>query len=96
MLSAKAGSIDLNNGVGAGSIWQEKRIDKGVGLDWTWERGNKRTLRTQTSRQNAQAAQADWQEAITGQRVLALQAFYDWLAAIPCISSSFWWAASQS
>ena len=81
VLSAKAGSIDLNNGVGAGSIWQEKRIDKGVGLDWTWERGNKRTLRTQTSRQNAQAAQADWQDAITGQRVLALQAFYDWLAA---------------
>jgi cobalt-zinc-cadmium efflux system outer membrane protein len=81
VLSAKAGSIDLNNGVGAGSVWQDKRIDKGVGLDWTWERGNKRTLRTQTSRQTAQAAQADWQDAITTQRVLALQAFYDWLAA---------------
>ena len=81
VLSAKAGSIDLHNGVGSGSVWQDKRIDKGVGLDWTWERGNKRTLRTQTSRQNAQAAQADWQDAITAQRVLALQAFYDWLAA---------------
>ena len=81
VLSAKAGSIDLNNGVGAGSLLQDKRIDKGVGLDWTWERGNKRTLRTQTSRQTAQAAQSDWQDAITTQRVLALQAFYDWLAA---------------
>ena len=81
VLSAKAGSIDLNTGVGAGSLWQQKRIDKGIGLDWTWERGNKRSLRTQTSRQNAQAAQADWQDAVTTQRVLALQAFYDWLAA---------------
>jgi cobalt-zinc-cadmium efflux system outer membrane protein len=81
VLSAKAGSMDLNRGLGAGSVWQQKRIDKGIGLDWTWERGDKRTLRTQTSRQNAQAAQADWQDAITAQRVLALQAFYDWLAA---------------
>lgn len=81
VLSAKAGSIDLRNGVGPGSLWQEKRIDKGVGLDWTWERGNKRSLRTQTSQQNALAAQSDWQDTITTQRVLALQAFYDWLAA---------------
>lgn len=81
VLSAKAGAIDLNNGVGGGSLLQDKRIDKGVGLDWTWERGNKRALRTQTSRQTAQAAQADWQDAITTQRVMALQAFYDWLAA---------------
>jgi cobalt-zinc-cadmium efflux system outer membrane protein len=80
VLSAKAGSMDLNNGVGGGALLQDKRIDKGVGLDWTWERGNKRTLRTQTSRQTAQAAQADWQDTITTQRVLALQAFYDWLA----------------
>ena len=81
MLSAKAGAMDLNNGLGGGSLVQDKRIDKGVGLDWTWERGNKRALRTQTSRQNAQAAQSDWQDAITSQRILALQAFYDWLAA---------------
>lgn len=81
VLTAKAGAIDLNNGVGGGSLLQDKRIDKGVGLDWTWERGNKRALRTQTSRQTAEAAQADWQDTITLQRVLALQAFYDWLAA---------------
>jgi cobalt-zinc-cadmium efflux system outer membrane protein len=81
VLSAKAGAIDLNNGVGGGALLQDKRIDKGVGLDWTWERGNKRALRTQTSRQTAEAAQADWQDTITTQRVLALQAFYDWLAA---------------
>ena len=81
VLSAKTGAIDLNNGVGAGPLLQDKRIDKGIGLDWTWERGNKRSLRTQTSRQTAQAAESDWQEAITSQRVLALQAYYDWLAA---------------
>ena len=81
VLSAKAGSIDLRSGVGGGSWLQDKRIDKGVGLDWTWERGNKRGLRTQTSRQAAQAAQADWQDAISSQRILALQAYYDWLAA---------------
>jgi cobalt-zinc-cadmium efflux system outer membrane protein len=81
VLSAKAAAIDLNNGLGGGTLLQDKRIDKGVGLDWTWERGNKRGLRTQTSRQTAQAVQADWQDTITAQRVLALQAFYDWLAA---------------
>jgi len=81
VLSAKAGAIDLNNGIGGGSLLQDKRIDKGVGLDWTWERGNKRSLRTQTSRQTAQAAQSDWQDTITTQRILALQAFYDWLGA---------------
>ena len=81
VLSAKAGSIDLQNGVGAGPLFQQKRIDKSVGLDWTWERGNKRALRTQTSRLSAQAAQADWQDMVTAQRILALQGFYDWLAA---------------
>ncbi len=81
VLSAKAGAMDLNRGVGGGPLLQDKRIDKGVGLDWTWERGNKRGLRTQTSRQTAQAVQADWHDTITTQRVLALQAFYDWLAA---------------
>jgi len=81
VLTAKAGAIDLKSGVGGGPLLQDKRIDKGMGLDWTWERGNKRNLRTQASRQTAQAAQADWQDTITAQRILALQAFYDWLAA---------------
>ena len=80
VLSAKTGSMELNHGLGGGFLWPQKLNGKGVGLDWTWERGNKRSLRTQTSRQSAQAAQADWQDAISGQRVLALQAFYDWLA----------------
>jgi cobalt-zinc-cadmium efflux system outer membrane protein len=81
ILSAKAGSIDLQNGIGAGPLWQQKRIDKGVGLDWTWERGNKRSLRTQATQRSAQAAQADLSDTVTLQRILALQAFYDWLAA---------------
>jgi cobalt-zinc-cadmium efflux system outer membrane protein len=81
ILSAKAGSIDLQNGIGSGPLWQQKRIDKGVGLDWTWERGDKRSLRTQASQRNAQAARADLNDTVTLQRLLALQAFYDWLAA---------------
>ena len=48
-LSAKAGSIDLDNGLGPGNLLREKRIDKGVGMDWTLERGNKRSLRTETA-----------------------------------------------
>jgi len=53
VLSAKAGSIDLQNGVGAGPLFQQKRIDKSVGLDWTWERGNKRALRTLEAQREA-------------------------------------------
>ena len=58
-LSAKASQMDLQNGLGDGNFFTEKRVDKAIGLDWTWERGNKRELRTLTARQAAAAAQAD-------------------------------------
>ena len=51
-LSAKAASIDLQNGIGRGSVLGQKRIDKAIGLDWTLERGNKRELRTQADRKS--------------------------------------------
>ncbi len=81
VLSAKAASMDLQNGIGGGNLWRDKRIDKGVGLDWTWERGNKRVLRTRAAEQAARAAQADLDETLLQQQTLAASAFYDLLAA---------------
>ena len=46
VLTAKAASIDLQNGIGARQPGHDKRIDKAIGVDWTWERGGKRALRT--------------------------------------------------
>ena len=80
-LSAGVSSIDLQNGVGAGSFWRQKRMDKSLGLDWTWERGNKRALRTEQAERLAQAAQADGQEALVLQQIGAQAAFYDLLTA---------------
>lgn len=78
-LSAGVSSIDLQNGVGAGSFWSQKRLDKSLGLDWTWERGNKRALRTEQAERLVQAAQADGQEALVLQQIGAQAAFYDLL-----------------
>ena len=55
-LSAGVSSIDLQNGVGSGSFWTQKRLDKSLGLDWTWERGNKRALRTEVAERSARLA----------------------------------------
>ena len=38
VLSARASSIDLQNGIGGGNVWRDKKIDKGLGLDYTYER----------------------------------------------------------
>ncbi len=81
ILSAKTASIDLQNGVGPGNALSDKRIDKSIGLDWTWERGNKRELRTRSAQRAAQAAQADLDEALVQQQLAAAGAYYDLLAA---------------
>lgn len=80
-LSAGVSSIDLQNGVGGGSFWSQKKVDKSVGLDWTWERGNKRALRTEVAERSAKAAQADSQDSLLMQQIGAQAAFYDLLAA---------------
>ena len=80
VLSAKASQIDLQNGVGGGNLLRDKRIDKSVGLDWLWERGNKRELRTRQARSSAEAAQADVEELQVVQQLAAAAAFYDLLA----------------
>ena len=81
VLSAGVSSIDLRNGTGAGSFWTQKRLDKSLGLDWTWERGNKRGLRTEAAERTARAAAADGQDMKVLQQIGALGAFYDLLAA---------------
>ncbi|PUE06668.1 hypothetical protein B9Z51_11985 [Limnohabitans sp. T6-5] len=79
-LSAGVSSIDLQNGVGGGSFWTQKKLDKSLGLDWTWERGNKRALRTELAERLVKAVQADGQDALVLQQIGAQAAFYDLLA----------------
>jgi len=80
-LSASVSQIDLQNGNGGGNPWSEQTLDKSIGLDWTWERGNKRELRTRTAQRAADAAQADLDETAIQQQLAALSGFYDLLAA---------------
>ena len=85
VFTAKASQIDLQNGIGSGTLAQ-KRIDKSFGLDWTLERGNKRALRTQAAQRTAEAAQADLAEARVAQQIAASSAFWDLAAAQERIS----------
>lgn len=80
-LIAKASQMDLQHGIGGGSLLRDKRIDKSLGIDWTLERGGKREARTALALANAQAARADWIEATVQQRIAASSAFFDLLAA---------------
>lgn len=80
-LTGKLSQIDLQGGLGPGSWWAGKRIDKSVGVDWTWERGDKRALRTQAAQQAAQGIQADVEELRNQQQLAAQAAWVDLLAA---------------
>jgi cobalt-zinc-cadmium efflux system outer membrane protein len=80
-LTAKLSQIDLQNGVGPGNLLRDKRIDKSVGLDWTWERGDKRGLRTEAARRAASAAAADVDDVRLQQMLAAQAAFFDLLTA---------------
>ncbi len=81
VLSTKATSMDLQHGLGPGNVLTRKRIDKSIGIDWTWERGNKRALRTLAAQRALDAAQSDLQDTQTRQLQAALSAYYDLLAA---------------
>ena len=80
-LSAKAASIDLQNGLGGGNLLRDKRIDKAIGLDWTLERGNKRELRTRAAQSLANAALADVEDIKVQQQITVAAAYFDLLAA---------------
>ena len=81
VLTTKASQMDLQNGMGPGNVLTQKRIDKSLGVDWTWERGNKRELRTRVAQRSAAAAQADVDDVRSQQILGTWTAFYDLLAA---------------
>lgn len=81
VLTTKASQMDLQNGIGGGNLFRDKRIDKSLGMDWTWERGNKRELRTQAAQRNAAAAQADIEDLLVQQQQATAFAYFDLLAA---------------
>ena len=81
VLTAKAASIDLQNGIGGGHLLSQKRIDKAIGLDWTWERGNKRALRTAAAQSTANATRSDINDARVQQQLAAAASYFDLLAA---------------
>jgi cobalt-zinc-cadmium efflux system outer membrane protein len=79
LLTGSLSSIDLEHGLGSGPLWSGKTIDKGLGLDWIWERGNKRTLRTAAARSLASASQAEFQEIFHQQQLTIVDLFYETL-----------------
>ena len=85
-ISTKAASIDLQNGIGGGNLFSQKRIDKSIGVDWTWERGNKRELRTASAQRNAAAAQADIDDITVQQQLATASSYFDLLATQERIS----------
>jgi cobalt-zinc-cadmium efflux system outer membrane protein len=72
--------VSGNQGIGPGPFGQ-KNIDKSGGIDWTWERGSKRDLRTQSAGRLAEAAQADLQDMVQMQQAAAASAYFDLMAA---------------
>ncbi|MEH3085238.1 MAG: TolC family protein [Xylophilus ampelinus] len=81
VFTAKASSIDLQNGIGPGNEFGRKRIEKEVGIDWTYERGNKRALRAAAAQRAITAAVAGVQDAQVQQLLAASDAYFDLLAA---------------
>ena len=81
VITGKASQIDLQRGIGGGNLFSQKRIDKSIGVDWTWERGNKRELRTLAARRTASAVQADIDDVMVQQQLATASAYFDLLAA---------------
>lgn len=82
--SAKTTSTDTGsamNGSGLPAGYMPRKSDKSLGLDWTYERGGKRTFRTEAAQLNAQAAQADYAETQVQQQMMAKDLFFDLLSA---------------
>ena len=80
VLSAKSAAAD-QIGLANGALTSQRHFDKSLGLDWTWERGDKRVLRTQAAQRNAAASQASLSEILVQQQLAAKDAFFDLLAA---------------
>jgi cobalt-zinc-cadmium efflux system outer membrane protein len=81
LLTGSLSSIDLEHGLGSGPLFSGKSIDKGLGLDWTWERGDKRALRTAAARSLASASSAEFQDSFQQQQLIVIDLFYETLLA---------------
>lgn len=79
IFSAKA--ADASNSSNLPVVNNQRKTDKSWGLDWTFERGGKRTHRTDAAKFNAQAAQADFSEIQIQQQLLVKDLYFDLLAA---------------
>ena len=81
VISTSIASIDLQNGVGAGTLVGAKRIDTGVGLDWTWERGDKRMHRSRSADFSVDASRLDRADVLIRRKIAIANAFWELLAA---------------
>jgi cobalt-zinc-cadmium efflux system outer membrane protein len=81
--SAKASATDSSGQANttAGNLTSQRRTDKSWGLDWTFERGGKRSYRTEAAKLNAQAAQAELTETQIQQQLLVKDLYFELLAA---------------
>jgi len=80
-VSASIGSVDLQNGIGPGSWVAGKRLDKALGVDWVWERGDKRLHRTRQAERSLDAAAFDRSDVLLARRIAISAAFWELLAA---------------
>ena len=78
VLSARSSNLGLGGAASTGPA--RPPIEKGLGLDWTLERGNKRALRTQAAREAAEAAGLNTLDVVQQQQLAAAGAFYDLLS----------------
>ncbi|MCX7263274.1 MAG: TolC family protein [Burkholderiales bacterium] len=76
---ANSSSGATGAGLPAGNF--PRRTYKSLGLDWTYERGGKRALRTEAAQLNAQAAQAEYAETQILQQMMAKDLYFDLLSA---------------
>ncbi|PWT76751.1 MAG: TolC family protein [Proteobacteria bacterium] len=79
-LSAGVSALSANNLHAAGAL-RDKPIDTAVGLSQLFERGNKRTLRTEAAQGNLDASRSDLQDAVRQQTLSMRSAFYDLMLA---------------
>lgn len=74
--SLDSSRIDLHEGIGGGGI-SNKRIDSVARIDQTFERGDKRRLRTAAATAGESAARADLDDALRTANLSLEQAYYE-------------------
>lgn len=79
-LSLGSSKYSRREGIGAGR-WQDKRLDTTAGLGWTWERGDKRTLRMRQADALLDAAGLDLLDSTRQQQLALHEAYYALKAA---------------